>query len=109
MVLGTWTPIIIVKSSSFGKKNIIAETNNDLSLRIEMVKYCRAEVKLLSKAVLSFRKMFKGKLDIDPFRYVKLASLCMATFRGYFLPDKSITTNEQNNTVSNVCPEWLLH
>ena len=36
----------------------------------EMIKYCRADVEVLSKAVLTFRKMFKDKLDIDPFRYV---------------------------------------
>ena len=60
---------------------IVAGNKNDWSFRNEMVKYCRADVELLSKAVLSFRKMFKDKLDIDPFRYVTLASLCMAIFR----------------------------
>ena len=55
------------------------------------------------------RRMFKDKLDIDPFRYVTLASLCMAIFRGCFLPDKSIVANEQNKPVSKVCKEWLLH
>ena len=74
--------------------------NNDWSFKSEMIKYCRADVELLSKAVLSFRKMFKDKLDIDPFRYVTLASLCMAIFRGCFLPDKSIVANEQNKKVS---------
>ena len=88
---------------------IVAENKNDWSFRNEMVKYCRADVELLSKAVLSFRKMFKDKLDIDPFRYVTLASLCMAIFRGCFLPDKSIVANEQNKPVSKVCKEWLLH
>ena len=88
---------------------IVAENKNDWSFRNEMVKYCRADVELLSKAVLSFRKMFKDKLDIDPFRYVTLASLCMAIFRGCFLPDKSIVANEQNKPISKVCKEWLLH
>jgi hypothetical protein len=79
------------------------------NFRDEMIKYCRADVELLSKAVLSFRKMFKDKLDIDPFRYITLASLCMAIFRGCFLPDKSIVANEQNKQVSQVCKEWLSH
>ena len=53
--------------------------------------------------------MFKDRLYIDPFRYVTLASLCMAIFRGCFLPDKPIVANEQNQTVSKVCKEWLLY
>jgi hypothetical protein len=74
----------------------------------EMIKYCRADVEVLSKAVLTFRKMFK-ELDIDPFRYVTLASLCMAVFRGCFLPEKCMIANEQNKKTSRVCKEWLLY
>ena len=87
----------------------VANNKNDWNFRDEMIKYCRADVELLSKAVLSFRKMFKHKLDIDPFRYVTLASLCMAIFRGCFLPDKSIVANEQNKPISKVCNEWLIY
>ena len=90
-------------------KQLVAENQSDWGFRDAMVKYCRADVELLSKAVLSFRNMFKDRLDIDPFRYVTLASLCMAIFRGCFLPDKSIVANEQNKTVSKVCKEWLLY
>ena len=50
------------------------------SFKNEMVKYCRADVELLSKAVLKFRKLFLESLDVDPFRYVTLASLCMSIF-----------------------------
>ena len=53
--------------------------------------------------------MFKDKLDIDPFRYVTIASLTMAIYRGCFLPDKSIVANEQNTNISTVCKEWLLN
>jgi len=90
-------------------KEIVAENKNDWNFREEIVKYCRADVELLSKSVLSFRKMFKERLDIDPFRYVTLASLCMAIFRGCFLPDKSIVANDQNKPISKVCKEWLLY
>ena len=75
----------------------------------EMIKYCRADVEVLSKAVLTFRKMFKDKLDIDPFRYVTLASLCMAIFRGCFLPENCMIANEQNKKTSRVCKEWLFY
>ena len=47
----------------------------DWNFKHEMVKYCRADVELLSKAVLKFRKMFSETLDVDPFGYFTLASL----------------------------------
>ena len=88
---------------------IVAESKNDLNFRNEMVKYCRVDAELLSKAVLPFRKMLKDKLDIDPFRCVAMASVRMAVFRGCFLPDKSIVANGQHKSVSKACKEWLLH
>jgi len=107
----------------YGVRNMDADTYNkkfkpwydevklipNWDFKHEMTSYCRADVELLSKSVLKFRKMFKDKLDIDPFRYVTLASLCMAIFRGCFLPDKSIVANEQNKPISKTCMEWLLH
>ena len=88
---------------------MVSECNDDWNFKNEMVKYCRADVELLSKAILSFRRMMKQKLDIDTFRYVTLASLCMAIFRGCFLPAKSIVSNDQNKPISKVCKEWLLY
>lgn len=72
---------------------LVHENSNGWSFKDKIVKYCSEDVKPLSKAALSFRKMFKDKLDIDPFRYVTLASLCMATFRGCFLLDTSTIAN----------------
>ena len=60
-----------------------------------MVKYCRADVELLSKAVLQFRRMFKSGLDVDPFRYVTLPSLTMSIYRTKFMPNATSVANEQ--------------
>ena len=65
-----------------------------------MERYCKVDVTLLSKAVLESRKMFI-KFDVDPFRYVTLPSLCMAIYRGMFLPDATIVANEQNQKSIN--------
>ena len=73
-----------------------------------MVKYCRADVVLLSKATLKFRKMFVDGLDVDPFRYVTLASLCMGIYLNKFLPEKSIVGNS-NEKDSIVAREWLIY
>ena len=32
----------------------------------EMIKYCRADVELLSNTILKFRKLFRDNLDADP-------------------------------------------
>ena len=72
-----------------------------------MEKYCRADVELLSKTVLKFRKMFIDKLDTDPFRYTTLASLCMSIYSNKFMPDKTIVGNNSNKQDSLVCREWL--
>jgi G:T-mismatch repair DNA endonuclease (very short patch repair protein) len=72
-----------------------------------MVKYCRAEVELLSKAVLKFRKMFLESLDVDPFRYVTLASLCMSIFLNKFLPENTIVSNSIDKD-SIIAREWLI-
>ncbi len=74
----------------------------------KMVKYCRADVVVLSKTILKFKKLFQDRLDINPFRYITLASLCMSIYRGNFLEDKTIVANEQNKPVSTVCKEYLI-
>jgi hypothetical protein len=58
---------------------------------------------------LKFRKMFKDKFDIDPFRYATLASLCMSLYRGLFMPEKKIVANDNNRNISKVSREWLIH
>ena len=54
----------------------------DWSFKVEMVKYCWADVEVLAKAVLKLRHLIKQKLDTDPFRYITLPSMCMAIYRG---------------------------
>ena len=49
------------------------------------------------------------KLNIDPFRYTTLASLCMAIYTNRFLPEKTIVGNGANKPTSKVCSEWLIH
>ena len=81
----------------------------DWSFKKEMKTYCRADVELLSKTVLKFRKMFIDKLDTDPFRYTTLASLCMDIYINKFMPEKTIVGNGSEKQASIVCREWLSH
>ena len=63
------------------------------NFKTEFIKCCRADVELLSKTVLYFRKLFITSLDTDPFRYTTLASLCMSIYSNLFLPEKTIVCN----------------
>ena len=81
----------------------------DWNFKEEMIRYCRADVELLSKTVLKFRKMFKDNLDTDPFRYATLASLCMNIYINKFIPKKTIVGNSTEKKDSIVCREWLTY
>ena len=48
-------------------------------------------------------------MDVDPFRYVTLASLCMSIYIGNFIPEKTIVGNSSDKKDSLVCREWLTH
>jgi hypothetical protein len=81
----------------------------DWNFKEELIKYCRADVELLSKAVLKFSKLFLEKLDVDPFQYITLPSLCMSIYRNMFMPDKTIVGNSADKNVSIISKEWLLY
>lgn len=103
----------------FGIKNMMPEKHkeflkwyskvkkDDWDFKVEIKKYCKDDVKLLSQAVLIFRKSFKDKLDIDPWRYTTLPSLCMAIYRGIFMPKNKIVANENNRESTLACKTWL--
>jgi hypothetical protein len=86
------------------------EVNNGVmfNLQVELHKYCEADVELLTIAVLKFRHIFIDMIQVDPFAYITLASLCKAIFIHHDLPERSIVGNENNKTSSKVSREWLL-
>jgi len=83
---------------------------SDWNFQNELKRYCEADVELLAKTVLKFRKMFKTKpIDVDPFRYVTLASLCVSIYLNLFIPEKTIVGNGSDKKDSRVCREWFNH
>jgi len=83
--------------------------NETFDFKLEFKKYCLADVELLAKAILKFRKIFKDKLDVDPWRYVTLASLRKDIYINKFIPEKTIVGNGGSKPISRECREWLLH
>ena len=55
----------------------------------EMLHYCRSDVNLLREGCLRFRKLMMEITDgVDPFRYITIASVCMAIYRGKLMPEE---------------------
>jgi hypothetical protein len=81
----------------------------DWHFKDEMINYCRANVEVLSRAVLVCRKMFYDNLNIDPFRYITLPSLCMNIYKGIVLHDKSTVANDAHKPISKVSREWFIN
>jgi hypothetical protein len=95
-------------SKEHSTMNKTDKENDNWMSKEELIKYCRYDVVVLSKAVLKFRKMCMDKLDVDPFRYVTLASLCMSIYLNKFLHEKAIVGNS-NDKDSIVGREWLIY
>ena len=81
----------------------------DWNFREEMISYCKDDVKILAKGVLAFREMFMRdkKLNLDPFRYITLAGVSMAAYKGRFMPNKTIVSNGSNKAISKTSREWF--
>ena len=92
---------------AFYKWKALSRGYDKWNFKEEMAKYCKMDVEILSKCILKFRKLFIDSLDVDPFRYVTLSSLCMSVYVNMFMPDKMIVGNATNKNVSLFSKEWL--
>ncbi len=94
------------KRAKFNKWYESAKDTKDWCFRDEFIDYCEDDVLLLIKAVLSFRKIIIEKLDIDPFKYITLASLSMDCFINKFTPERAIVgCSNRKQSIESI--EWL--
>ena len=56
----------------------------------EIVDYCRSDVDILRRSLIKFREDFIQLEDIDPLRYITIASVCMTIYRSNYMPKKTI-------------------
>ncbi|GBO16666.1 hypothetical protein AVEN_119312-1 [Araneus ventricosus] len=69
--------------------------NETYDFQKEFIKYCRSDVNILRRGCLEFRRLFLEIANIDPFKYVTLAGVCMAIFRDKFLQTNTIAIDEE--------------
>ncbi|KAG8176825.1 hypothetical protein JTE90_003453 [Oedothorax gibbosus] len=63
--------------------------------------YCIADVSILRECCLDFQKEFLDTAAVNPFRYVTIASACMATYRAHHIPETKIAMMPQHGYVNN--------
>ena len=56
----------------------------------EIIEYCRSDVDILRRSMLKFRENFIKLENIDPLKYITIASVCMSIYRANYMPKKSI-------------------
>lgn len=76
----------------------------------EFIKYCRSDVDILRRGCLELRRLFLEIANIDPFKYVTLAGVCMAIYRDKFLKENTIAIDDdviQKDKYSKKSIAWL--
>ena len=56
----------------------------------EIVDYCRSDVDILRRSLIKFREDFIQLENIDPLRFITIASICMTIYRSNYMPKKTI-------------------
>ena len=64
--------------------------DKEFNFRKEMYEYCKSDVDILRRGCLKLRELFIKISGIDPFRYITIASVCMAIYRSQYLPENTI-------------------
>ena len=56
----------------------------------EILEYCRSDVDILRRGIMKLREDFINLENIDPLRYITIASVCMTIYRSNYMPQKTI-------------------
>ena len=64
--------------------------NYVLDFKKEILEYCRSDVDILRRGIMKRREDFIELENIDPLRYITIASVCMTIYRSNYMPNKTI-------------------
>ena len=56
----------------------------------EILEYCRSDVDILRRGIMKLREDFIQLENIDPLRYITIASVCMTIYRSNYMSKKTI-------------------
>ena len=89
--------------------------NGEYNFKNELEKYCKNDVKILTRAVMEFRELFESVTELDPItRNFTLASVAMEHFRSSVLkenqigitPIKGYLNNRSKSFKANIWLDW---
>ena len=61
------------------------EENYVFDFQNELQTYCRSDVDILRRGMMTFRDDFIKIANIDPLQYITIASVCMAVYRSKYI------------------------
>ena len=64
--------------------------NHVFDFKKEILEYCRSDVDILRRGIMKLREDFIKLENIDPLRYITIASVCMTIYRSNYMPNKTI-------------------
>ena len=76
----------------------------------ELIEYCKSDVDILRRCILKFRQNFINQENIDPLKYITIAGVCMAIYRGNYMPKNTIAVVDnvvQTDNYSELSIAWL--
>jgi hypothetical protein len=75
----------------------------------ELYDYCNSDVDILRRGCLELRKQFLEIANIDPFRYITIAGVCMAIYRSKYIKKDTIAVvdNLKKDQYSQQSISWL--
>ncbi|XP_060868772.1 uncharacterized protein LOC132943701 [Metopolophium dirhodum] len=83
--------------------------NYVFDFQLELEEYCNSDVDILRRGCLELRKQFLDVCNIDPFKYITIASVCMAIYRQSDLSGGTIAVvqNVKKDNFSDDSIKWL--
>ena len=76
----------------------------------EIIEYCRSDVDILRRGMMKLREDFVQLENIDPLRYITIASVCMTIYRSNYMPKKTIAIvpeSVKTDNFSKMSIMWL--
>ena len=76
----------------------------------EIIEYCRSDVDILRRGMMKLREDFIQLENIDPLRYITIASVCMTIYRSNYMPEKTIAIvpeSVKTDNFSKMSIMWL--
>ena len=76
----------------------------------EILEYCRSDVDFLRRGIMKLREDFIQLENIDPLRYITIASVCMTIYRSNYMPKKTIAIipeSVKTDNFSKISIMWL--